>query len=212
MSPVSKGVAMGKMIDGDEFVHDMSDAAESLNCYSFKYETTVYKGRRTVDQKGDFCFKKPRQIRVAMTGDYKNGAVAVLTRDGKVRGHLGGALSPFVMTVQAKSDLLLGANGYPLVDSDFASMAEVVKGFIKDGMKSQVSEHPLPVDGQARKVYVIEILKGPSASELYKRAYIDPETLLPLEWFDYIDGHLFAHTVWTNLVTNVDLSDDLFKL
>ena len=48
--------------------------------------------------------------------------------------------------------------------------------------------------------------------ELLKRAYINPRTLLPVEWFDYKDGKLFAHTTWKDFQTNVKLSDTSFTL
>jgi outer membrane lipoprotein-sorting protein len=213
MSPASTSpMSVERTSDGASFVQDMLDAASQLKSYTFDYETTVFKGGKTIDQKGTFYFKQPRQIRVEMTGNYKRGAVAVLQKDGKVRGHLGGALSPFTMTLAANSDMLQGANGYPLVDSDFFGMASVVKKFLQEGCKSQVSEHPVSVEGQSKKVYVLEVFRGPSSTELYKRAYIDPQSLLPLEWFDYQGGKLYARTVWRNVKFDSSIADDIFKI
>jgi outer membrane lipoprotein-sorting protein len=201
-----------RTVEGSEFIQEMANATSQLKGYSFDYETTVFKGNKTIDQKGSFWFKAPpRMLRVIMTGNYKKGAVAVLGRDGKVRGHLGGLLGAVTITIDPNSDMLLGANGYPLLDSDFASMSTVIKKFLSQGCKAKVTDHPVAVEGQTKKVYVLEIMR-PNGTELYKRTYIDPQNLLPLEWFDYQDGKLFAHTVWTNLKIDPGIKDDLFNI
>jgi outer membrane lipoprotein-sorting protein len=201
-----------RSVDASDFIQDMANAAAQLKGYSFNYETQVFKGSKVIDQQGTFWFKTPpRMLRVEMTGQYKHGAVAVMGRDGKVRGHLGGALGAFTINIAPDSDMLLGANGYPLLDSDFAAMSGVIKNFLSQGCKAKVSDHPVSVEGQTKKVYVLEITK-PNSSELYKRTYIDPQTLLPLEWFDYQDGKLFAHTVWRDLKFDPSIKDDLFKI
>lgn len=209
---VPSQIAVERTVDGTNFIGDMADAAAALKSYSFDYETMVFKGSKVIDQQGNFYFKAPpRMFRVEMTGSYKRGAVAVMGKDGKVRGHLGGALSGFTINIDPSSDMLVGANGYPLMDSDFASMAGVIKKFLAQGCKSKVTEHPVSVEGQTKKVYVLELTR-PGATELYKRAYVDPQSLLPVEWFDYKDGRLFAHTVWTDLKFDVALKDDVFKI
>jgi outer membrane lipoprotein-sorting protein len=201
-----------RTVEGSEFIQEMANAASQLKGYSFNYETTVFKGSKTIDQQGSFWFKAPpRMLRVEMTGNYKHGAVAALGPDGKIRGHLGGLLGAVTITIAPNSDMLLGANGYPLLDSDFASMSTVIKGFISQGCKAKVSDHPVSVEGQTKKVYVLEIMR-PNGTDLYKRAYIDPQTLLPLEWFDYQDGKLFARTVWKDLKIDPGIKDDLFKI
>lgn len=201
-----------RSVDAGDFIKDMTEAAAQLKAYSFNYETQVFKGKKVIDQQGSFYFKQPpRMFRVEMTGDFKHGAVAVQGRDGKIRGHLGGALGAFTITIAPDSDMLLGANGYPLVDSDFASMCKVIQGFVGQGCKARVSDHPVAVEGQSKKVYVLEITR-PASTELYKRSYIDPQSMLPLEWFDYLKGQLFARTVWKDLKLEPGIKDDLFKI
>jgi outer membrane lipoprotein-sorting protein len=198
-----------RTVDGTTFLQDMTDAAKALNAYSFTYDTTVFKGSKVINQSGSFYFKQPRLLRVEMTGSYKHGAVAVMGKDGKVRGHLGGALSAFTMTVAPGSDLLQGANGYPMTESDFAGMTNVMNGFVKDGCKVKVTENPVPVEAQSKRVYVMEFFKDGS---LYKRAYVDSQSLLPLEWFDYQDGKLFARTAWKNLKLGIQIADAMFQI
>jgi outer membrane lipoprotein-sorting protein len=202
-------ILVERTVDGTTFLQDMTEAANALKGYTCTYITTVYKGKKTIEQQGQFYFKQPRLMRVEMTGSYKRGAVAVICKDGKIRGHLGGALSPFTMIVSANSDLILGANGYPLTESDFASMASVMNSFVKDGCKVKVTDTSVAVEAQPAKVYVLEFLKS---GQLYKRAYIDPKSLLPVEWFDYQDGKLFAHTTWKNVKEDLNIADAVFQL
>lgn len=208
-SSLSQVSGAGKTVDGAEMIQDMTSAANDLKAYTFTYEMTVFKGKKTIFEKGNFYFQKPRLLRVEEVGEYKKGAVAVIGKDGKIRGHLGGALSPFTVTLSENSDQLLSANGYPMVDSDYSSMCKVIQSFLKQGMKSRVSDRPVAVDGHPEKVYVLEIYKG---TDLFKRSYVNSQSLLPVEWFDYVDGRLFARTVWKNLRITQNLSDDLFKL
>ncbi|HEY9789500.1 MAG TPA: hypothetical protein V6D22_03810 [Candidatus Obscuribacterales bacterium] len=202
-------VLVERTVDGSSFLQDMNDAVKAMKAYSFTYETTVYKGNKTIVQAGQFYFKQPRLLRVEMTGPYKKGAVAVMNKDGKVRGHLGGMLSGVTLTLSPDSDQLLGANGYPMTDSDFAGMLNVMKRFQQQGCKVKVSDSPVAVEGQTGKVYVLEFFQ---ADQLYKRAYIDPKTLLPVEWFDYQKGQLFARTVWNNVKLDQNIADAMFQI
>lgn len=198
--------------DGAEFLKEMSDAADALKSYTFQSHMVVFKDNKTIDENSKFYFKHPRQIRADELGPFKKGAVAVLLKNGKVKGHLGGLMSKFVGTVDADSDWVTSANGYPLVDSDFFGMAQVMLNFVNQGKKSLVTESPVTVTGQPKPVYVLELYTNSSKNELMKRAYVDPQTLLPVEWFDYKNGKLFAHTVWRDVQLNVELADSLFDL
>jgi outer membrane lipoprotein-sorting protein len=84
--------------------------------------------------------------------------------------------------------------------------------FSKEGKKTLVTESPVTVNGQPKPVYILEMYTSASKDELMKRAYVDPQTLLPVEWFDYKDGKLFAHTTWKNVESNVELADALFEI
>ena len=209
---VSQQASQDLTEDGFEFLKEMSDEANNLRTYSFQSEQLVFKGNKSTQEKVNFFFKKPKLIRAEEVGDYKRGSVAVLLSNGSVRGHLGGLLSKINATLDAKSDWVVGANGYPLVDSDFYSMSLVMVNFVKEGKKCLVTGSPVKVTGQPNPVYVLELYTDASKKQLMKRAYISPENLLPVEWFDYKDGKLFAHTVWRNLRLNTELNDSLFQL
>lgn len=212
LSGMTRSAVQDMTNDGAEFLKEMSDAANNLNSYSFVSSMTVFKNGKTIQENSKFYFKKPRSIRAEEMGPYKKGSVAVLLKNGKVKGHLGGLLSKFSGTVDADSDWVQSANGYPLVDSDYFSMSKVMIDFANKGKKSIVTQSPVTVTGQPKPVYVLEMYTDASKQELMKRAYVDPQNLLPVEWFDYKDGKLFAHTLWKDLKLNVDLDDSLFNL
>lgn len=209
---VAASQSQERMRDGADFLKEMSDAADQLKSYTFQSHQTVYKAGKAIEENSRFYYKRPRQIRAEELGPFKKGSCAVLLKNGKVKGHLGGLMSKFVATVDADSEWVRSGNGYPLVDSDFYGMSQVMLNFVKAGKKSLVTESPVTVDGQPKSVYVIELYASAAKDELMKRAYIDPQTLLPREWFDYKDGKLFAHTNWKDVQLNVDLSDTLFDL
>ncbi len=198
--------------DGADFLKEMATAADGLKSYSFQSHMSVFKGGKTIEENSKFYFKRPRMLRAEELGPFKKGSVAVLLKNGKVKGHLGGLMSKFVGTVAADSDWVTSANGYPLVDSDFYGMSQVMINLVKAGKKSLTTETPVDVDGYSKKLYVLELYSSASKEQLMKRAYIDPQTLLPVEWFDYKDGKLFAHTLWKDVQLNVDISDSLFDL
>lgn len=202
--------------DGEEkeeataFINKMYNAADSLKNYSFKFTMKVYKKKKTVVEKGNFFFKKPRLIRIEETGSYKKGAVAVLTANGRVKARLGGALRFFVADLSPRSKTLLSANGYPMVESDYVSLTTALKEFLKDGVSAQVTSKPVRLDGVNEPVYILEINKG---GKLWKKVAVNARTTLPLQWWDYSDsGTLWSYSVWTDFRSDKQLADSLFNL
>lgn len=212
LSLLSRSQSKEMVKDGADFLKEMANAADNLTSYSFESSMTVFKGSKTLEENSRFYFKKPRQLRAEELGPYKKGSVAVLLANGKVKGHLGGLMSKFVATVEPTSEWVRSANGYPLIDSDFYGMSQVMINFVKEGKKALVTETPVSVTGQPQSVYVLELYKDATRDELMKRAYINPQTLLPVEWFDYKDKKLFAHTRWKNVQLNKELASSLFDL
>lgn len=210
------GSTSGVARDGEEkeeataFINKMFNAADALKTYTFKFTMKVYKKKKTVVEKGNFYFKKPRLIRIEETGSYKKGAVAVLTGNGRVKARLGGALKLFVADLSAKSKTLLSANGYPMVESDYVSLTTALKEFLKDGVSAQVTSRPIRLDGVNEPVYLLEMHKS---GKLWKKVAVSAKTALPLQWWDYADsGNLWSYSVWTDFRTNKQLADSLFNL
>lgn len=204
---------------GAEYLDKMYQAADALNDYSFTYAMTVYKDK-DVFEKGKVYFKKPHLLRTEIIGPNRKGSVACVGPNGKIRAHLGGTLSFYVVTLDPDSSWLQCANGYPMVESDFASMALYVKNMLKQGAVSRLAGEPSKDAELGRLVNTLEVFdpkkpSGPNGSGpglLLKRALLDAETNLPVKWFDYQDGKLWAVTLWQDLKTNQNFADSVFDI
>jgi outer membrane lipoprotein-sorting protein len=197
--------------DGNVFVDKWLAAANKFKDYSFNFAMTVCKDSgHKVNEKGTLYFKQPRMLRLEITSGPKSGSVAVLMKDGSVKAHMGGAMKFLSVSLAPDSNLLKSANGWPMVKSDFASLAEAVKGYIKEGCNGKVSANPVALEGYANKLYDWTLFK--SGGVIYKRALFDPSTMMPVEWWDYVDGKLYAHSVWTNFKPDPGLPDKTFTI
>ncbi|MBX9878949.1 MAG: hypothetical protein K2Y22_10875 [Candidatus Obscuribacterales bacterium] len=197
--------------DGKPFIDRMVKAADDLNDYSFLYEMNVFKKSRVISQRGNLNYKKPRKMRIEVTDGANDGSVAVMTQPGKVKGHLGGVLSIFSGTVSDRSSYLLSINGWPMVDSDFLSLAQALKKYVyNDGKISKVTSDP--VEWQDGKKYFVVELYETSPKRLWKRIAVDPGNLLPCYWVDYQEGQLWTYSLWKNVRLNPGIADSVFKL
>ncbi|MBI2811079.1 MAG: hypothetical protein HYX67_09660 [Candidatus Melainabacteria bacterium] len=208
---LSRETFADNMKDGKPIIDSWLKASDALNSYQFNYQMTCYKPDGTVTDTGNLWFKKKRLLRIEQTGGPKKGSVAVLQGDGKVKAHAGGALKFFTATLAPDNNMLLSANGWPMVKSDFVSLAEAVEGYIGSGDYPRMTETPVQVPNRAEKVNVFELYKGGPKGSLFKRALFDPETNLPVEWWDYKDGTLWAHSTWSNFKA-ANLSDNVFTI
>lgn len=196
--------------DNGAIVDRWAKAAQTLEDYTFNFQMEVFKdnGDKIVD-KGTLWFKKPRLLRIEETGGPKSGSVAVLTKDGTVKAHMGGAMKFLTVSLSPDSNYLKSANGWPMVKSDFISLADAVKGYIKDGCVSKTSDGPVNIEGIG-KVYDWSLYKPNGV--IYKRALFDPDNMQPVQWWDYVDGKVYAHSVWTGFRSNIGLSDKTFTI
>lgn len=207
-----------EMIPARNFISKMLKATDAMGDYSFKFTMQVFKGKKTVVEKGNFYFKQPRLMRLEETGSYKKGSVAVLTDSGRVKAHMGGTFSFFVVDLPADSGLLRSANGHPMIESDFKSLASALQSYIDKGMSATVTKDPVQLAGHTSKVHIVEIRKSKNAASkasesVWKRIAVDPEKHIPLQWWDYDDkGKLWSHAKWETVAANQNLPDKLFSI
>lgn len=202
----------GAQSDQGAIVDRWLKAAKALDDYTFNFQMDVFKpnGDKVVE-KGTLWFKKVRLLRIEETGGPKAGSVAVLTGDGTVKAHMGGAMKFLTVSLAPDSNYLKSANGWPMVKADFISLAEAVKGYIKDGCVSKSSEGPVTVEGIGPGKFYDWSLYKPNGV-IYKRALFDPDNMQPVQWWDYVDGKVYAHSVWTGFKSNIGLSDKTFTI
>lgn len=206
-----KGPMFEGMIDGSSVIQSMYEKADKIKDYSCNFEIDVFKKSTTVREKGKFYFKKPRMMRSEEHGEYHPGAVVVFRRDGTVRAHYGGWMKIFTATVDPNDSRLLASNGYPMKGTDFLSLAAFLKNWLAEGIKSRITPDPVAVEGISKKVLVLEMYRPSKPQFVLKKVYLDPATLLPMRW----DDHDYANpslSKWTDIKTNLGLSDDLFDL
>lgn len=212
-SPINNELAKAAKIDGSSLIEKMDAKVKSLNNYSFKYRMKVFKNKKTVIEEGNFYYKSPNMFRLEETGPYKKGSVAVLGNSGKVKAHMGGGLKFIVVELSPHSDLLKSANGHPMIESDFKSLTNYLKSYIKQGMKTEATREPILVEGIKEKVFILDIHKSEKSSMLWKRIAVHPTTYTPVAWWDYDQsGHLHSKAIWHHLVANRKLPDDLFTI
>jgi outer membrane lipoprotein-sorting protein len=210
---VAQGMVMRDQIhDGASFINDMVTASAALNNYVCDYKMVVHNRKPPEIETGKLYFRQPRLMRGEIKTGAKRGSVAILCKDGKVRGHAGGILSWLSGTLSPDSNMLRCINGFPFVETDFASLARYLKCKMLDkGDKSLVSDQPVRTANTEAPAYVLDTFRGPQGQEvLLKRVYVDPKSMLPVYWEDYQEGKLYAQSYWTDLKVDQDFPDSLF--
>lgn len=194
--------------DGKPFIDKCLNASDSYSDYTFNYVQHVSKGSG-VTEKGTVCVKKPGMLKCEVKAGPNSGSVAIL-KDGVVHAHPGGIFKVFTVALKPDDSRLKSANGWPMVESDFSSIWRAMQKYAKDGCPSKVSAEPVSVPSQSMNVLVLEMTKA--NGQMYKRAFIDPKTTLPVEWWDYVDGKIYAHSNWTDFKGNQGLSETFFTM
>lgn len=197
--------------DGASYIEKMYQRADSYEDYLFEFEMTAYKNGKVVES-GRFFYKKPHMIRLEETGKFRKGSVAILGKNGKVKAKAGGGLGFFVVDLAPDSGLLRSVNGYPMQDSDLASLARALKTFLKEGKTSRVTQDPLVFGDSEGKVHVLEVFHDGAMKNIYKRVAVDPQSHLPVEWWDYENGKLVSHSRWKSFKGNLGLSEEVFTI
>lgn len=217
LDPLDKTALTDRAVDGASLIERMHRQASALRNYSFSYKMKVFKKSGSVSalESGSFYFKKPNYIRLEEKGPYKKGAVAVIgpETDGRVKAHLGGGLKLFVVDLSPDSGLLKSANGHPMVQSDFLSLAECLRDYEHKGMTTAATAEPVRVKGIGKSVYLLDIKTGKGNKQLWKRIAVDPRSYIPVQWWDYNqDGKLHSHAQWQDFLADRNLPDRLFTI
>ena len=209
----AKANSVATFTDGHGFVQHMMDAADSLESYSFNYKMSALKGEKAIVEKGDFYFKKPKLMRLEVTEGKRKGSVAVLQSDGRVHGKAPGlGIFASMITLAPDSRFLKSVNGYPMVDSDFGSLARALKKFLDDGATAKITTHTVSERIAHQPSHLIEVFTDKTQTQLFKRVFVDANSYLPVEWYDYEDGKLSSESSWQNFKNDPGMPATLFSL
>ncbi len=200
--------------NGSALIDNMLAAASALSVYSADYKMKVYKDRQILNEEGTFYFSKPKLLRMEVKQGARKGSVALLAKDGKVHGHLGGLMKYFNGTVPIDSDMAKAINGFPMADTDFYSLASYLKNMLKQGDLSLCSIEAKQTDKTNEPALILDVYSSikPSKKLLLKRIYVNSKTYLPVYWEDYIDGKIWSEAKWQNIHANLKLSENFFRL
>jgi outer membrane lipoprotein-sorting protein len=209
----AKANPVATFTDGHGFVQHMMNAADSLDSYSFNYKMSALKGDKTLVEQGDFYFKKPKLMRLEVTEGKRKGSIAVLQSDGRVHGKAPGlGFLASMMTLAPDSRFLKSVNGYPMVDSDFCSLARALKKFLDDGATAKITTHTVSERIAHQPAHLIEVYTDKTQTQLFKRVFVDANSYLPVEWYDYEDGKLSSESSWQNFKNDPGMPATLFSL
>jgi outer membrane lipoprotein-sorting protein len=198
----------GEVTDGKPFIDKCLKASDAYADYTFNYVQHVSKGSG-VTEKGTVWVKKPAMLKCDVKSGPNSGSVAIFN-NGVVHAHPGGILKVFTVALKPDDSRLKSANGWPMVESDFSSIWKAMQKYSAEGCPSKVSAEPVTMPSQSIKVLVLEMTKA--NGQMYKRALVDPKTMLPVEWWDYVDGKIYAHSNWTDFKGNQGLSETFFTM
>ena len=193
--------------------------AKSMDSYSFKVRTWTFKPQTIRMDGGNFSYLKPDMIKVEVTEGKRKGSALVKRKDGRIRGHLGGAMKLFNVSLDPGSKRLKATNGYNLISSDYASLFERIVAKASKGASIAVTSSPVDVKllngwnaSETKKALVIDVYESKSKKELISRFYLDPDSQLPLQWSDYDHGSPEFITRWLKTDRSADLGPSDFEL
>lgn len=194
--------AHGGKEDGRSVLSSMQEKAKHLKGYSFDSNLTTLKDGKRIVELGKFYFKSPNLVRFEVTkAGSRSGAVVVKQSDGKIRGHLGGALSGIKVSLTPDSKLLKSANGFNILESDLVSL-------ISDAKTKAASRKCLSIP-EAQNEQIVELLE--SDGDITDRIAVSNEKL-PEVWTIFSDSKLLSILKFQNLQERNDLADSLFSM
>jgi len=194
--------------DPKEIVNNMAGVFSGVNSYACIADAHYKKAHLKEDKVYKIYFKRPEHVRIeVIKGD--PGAVAVLSPDGKVRGHKGGLLSWIKLTVDIDSPIATTIRGHRMDQSHFPYMIKTMKKVLATDEARTLGE--ATVEGQA--VYVMEIIHSVPRNDLTRElVYVDKNTWLIKRILGYEGRREVVNVTYRDIILNPDLKEDLFKM
>jgi len=191
-----------------EIISNLDAAYSKTNDYTCLADAHYKKGDRREDKVYKIFFKRPEMVRAEiLEGD--GGTVAVLTPDGKVRGHRGWPLQWLVLTVGLDDPLVTTIRGHTLKQSHF--------GYMIERMKEAITSEAVSVTGiqviDGSETYVLETTyKTPRDGITRDLVFVDPSAWLIKKIRSFEGNVEVIKVVYSDIVMNSGLPDKLFEM
>jgi outer membrane lipoprotein-sorting protein len=183
------------------------DAFAKVNDYTVTMTAHEVSGNDTQDRVYHYWFKKPADAKIEVVSGPGRGSGGVWTGGDRVSGHQGGLLSHFHMKVDLHDGRAVSLRGYTIPDGLFSN--EVAR--YRDS-KGELSEHDGPtIDGEATDAVELKPADPKTLGGITRMVlYLSKSTHMPIKQMRYQGDQLVADETWTELKTNVGLTDSDF--
>jgi outer membrane lipoprotein-sorting protein len=191
-----------------EVVSNLDKTFQGIDDYACLADAHYRKGYLREDKIYKIYFKKPHMVRIEVREGSGSGSVAVLTKEKKVKGHRGGWLSWLILHPDIDSPLVKTIRGHRLDQSHFGNMIEKLKLAVEN---ESVSARLGSLDGS--EYYVLEVNREvPSDGVTRGIVYIHPKRWLIKKILEYEGDVEVVNVTYSEISTNVGLSDSIFDL
>ncbi len=191
--------------DGRSVLQSMQEKVKHMKGYSFDSDLTTFRGGKRIKEVGRLYFKSPNLVRFeVIKAGSRSGAVVVKQADGKIRGHMGGALSGIKVSLTPDSKILKSANGFSILESDLSTLLSEAKRKADSRLKCLAS------GGSVQNLQIVELLEGDG--DVTDRIGVSPNQKLPEVWNLFSDSKLLSVLKFENLQARNDLPDSLFSM
>jgi len=185
-----------------DVVSNMDEAFSRIDGYTCTADAHYVKGKSREDKIYKISFRRPELVRVeVLKGD--SGAVAVLDKEGKVKGIKGGWLSWIVLTLDLDDPLVTTIRGHTLKQSHFRHFIDEMKKAVDT---DEVSLEAEKLDG--RDYMALNTAKGSDT----KTVLVDPDTWLIKKIVEREGSVEVVDVTYYDIKPNIALDDGLFKL
>lgn len=200
--------------DGSQVLEEMTARVKKLGPYSFEGALSTLKEKDLKQDLGSFYYMPQSCLRVEVKGKgYKAGSILVKQKDGVIRAKGGPSLLGMKVNLEPDSNMLRLANGLNIINCDYLSLINWLKGQIASGQKVYASDGPMNLPTQSKSVLVLETREaGKTDGLVAHRILIDPKTFVPVEWDIFREGRFFSTVRFNDFKLCPTLDESLFQI
>lgn len=183
------------------------EAFAKVNDYTVTVRSHEVKGDRTQDRTYHYWFKRPNLAKTLIVSGDGNGSGGVWNGGDKVSGHQGGMLSFIHLKVDLHDGRATSLRGYTIPQGLLQNEVDKYKD-----IKGELSQRGGPtIDGVATDEIDLKIADPPANDNITRAAiYLSKQTHFPVRQVRWEGDKIVADTMFSELKTNVGLTDSDF--